>query len=816
MATPREINDLLQKLQGAYDQLGKTNPFANFDTSKIENAEETAQQLQAALSGVKSEINEITSDLDGVVSSFARTVDEIKNQNSALGSSTKAMKGMQSIAQKLSYDYAGISELSEKELKSLQTQYGQRKKDLELSQESLRAEINKLQTEEASQTEIDKRVMALQAVNNELEQEDSNLAFIDQKLKARIKQEEKINELQGLGGIALKGIQTTLGKIGLGGLSGRLGLDDAQKKMRKTSKEIAKAGGNTKDMGNKMKVLKAGMGALDIKGALLDPLTIATVLIGKFVESFKMLDKITGDTAKSLNITAEEAKELNSELNTIATLSMDSSLSTKKLNESLVAVGKSLGTNAALNEKDLKTFTKLREQAGFTNDELVEFQKLSEVNGKSLEDNTSEFLGQAKAMATTNGLVLNEKQLLKDVSKSSKAIQVSLGMSTKNLAEAVVAAKALGTDLGTVENISGKLLDFESSISAELEAELLTGKQINLEKAREAALNNDLATVAEEIQKQVGSAAEFGKMNRIQQEAFAQAVGMTREELSKTLVEQEALRNIGAESLEEAREKYDQLVETYGVEEARKRLGDEELGRQFEQQSMQERFQQSMVQLQELLTGLAEPVMEFMEPLMDIAEVVLPAISFILTPIVEGFKVLGELVKAFFKGLKEGQPIAIALAGILGTMLYPSIVSAITSIMGSFAKIPFGVGIPLGIAAVTGLFSLISKAGSKSKVPKAQFGANIEGGGSVMVGEVGPEVVDLPAGAKVKPLPVKQRNDLQAPQPAPSVDMTPVSNAMREMQTQNKQLASSLKNLQVVMYPSNLTAGQVTTEYQIQ
>lgn len=218
MATPKEIKDLLEKLQGAYDQLGKTNPFANFDTSKIENAEETTQQLQAALSGVRSEINEITSDLDGVVSSFSRTVDEIKNQNSALGSSTKAIKGMQSIAQKLSYDYAGISELSEKELKSLQTQFGQRKKDLELSKENLKIEINKLQREEASQSEIDKRVMALQAVNNELEQEDSNLEFIDGKLKARIKQEEKINELQGLGGVALKGIQTTLGKIGLGGL----------------------------------------------------------------------------------------------------------------------------------------------------------------------------------------------------------------------------------------------------------------------------------------------------------------------------------------------------------------------------------------------------------------------------------------------------------------------------------------------------------------------------------------------------------------------------------------------------------------------
>ena len=51
---------------------------------------------------------------------------------------------------------------------------------------------------------------------------------------------------------------------------------------------------------------------------------------------------------------------------------------------------------------------------------------------------------------------------------------------------------------------------------AEMEAELLTGKELNLEKAREAALNNDNVTLMEEISKNFGSMEEFGKMNRIQ------------------------------------------------------------------------------------------------------------------------------------------------------------------------------------------------------------------------------------------------------------------------------------------------------------
>ena len=99
-------------------------------------------------------------------------------------------------------------------------------------------------------------------------------------------------------------------------------------------------------------------------------------------------------------------------------------------------------------------------------------------------------------------------------------------------------------ELGKVEDIAGSLLDFESSIKNELEAELLTGKNLNLEKARQAALNNDLATVATEIAKQAGDSAEFAKMNRIQQDALAKSVGMSRDELAETLYTQEQLEGL--------------------------------------------------------------------------------------------------------------------------------------------------------------------------------------------------------------------------------------------------------------------------------
>jgi hypothetical protein len=73
-----------------------------------------------------------------------------------------------------------------------------------------------------------------------------------------------------------------------------------------------------------------------------------------------------------------------------------------------------------------------------------------------------------------------------------------------------------------------------------------------------------------------------------------------------------------------------------------------------------------------------------------------------------------QLIAEGFKFLGDNLAIAIPLAGALAIAFAPAIIAAITSavgfIMSSFAMIPFGIGIPLGIMAVAGLFSMISKA----------------------------------------------------------------------------------------------------------
>jgi len=334
-----------------------------------------------------------------------------------------------------------------------------------------------------------------------------------------------------------------------------------------------------------------------------DPLVVITTM----VKVMKDLDSSAGKYAKSMNVTYGEALKVREELSRMALSSGDTSLNATNLQETLMAVGSAMGSNAKLNEADLKTFTKLREQAGFTNDELMEIQKLSLVNNKTLEANTKEILGAAKAYNGKNKLALNEKQILKDVNAASASLKLSLGGSSTQLAVAASKARELGLNLQQTEKIAESLLNFESSIESELSAELLTGRDLNLEQARLLALNGKTAEAAAEIARQVGTSADFTNMNVIAQESLAKVAGMTREEFAQSLIDKESLAKLGVKEAKSAQEAYN-ILKSRGMSESEihKKLGDEQLEMQYKQQSVQERFEQTLLHIKEIFISIAD------------------------------------------------------------------------------------------------------------------------------------------------------------------------------------------------------------------
>ncbi len=437
----------------------------------------------------------------------------------------------------------------------------------------------------------------------------------------------------------------------------------------------------------------------------LGPMALLALAAKQLVTAMIGGDKATGDLAKSMNISYKEALAMRRELRSAAIESGNNFVNTKQTQETLIAINQSLGTNVMLSNEMLTQFSEMREMAGFTNEELQGIAAISLTTGKSMNDITGEFMAQAKISATQNGVLLNEKDLLKDIGKVSAATTLSFSKQPGLIAEAVATAKSLGMELTKVDNIANSLLNFEDSISAELEAELLLNKDINLEKARQAALNNDLATVAREIADQIGSSAEFAEMNRIQQEALAKSVGMNRDDLAETLFIQEQLAGATGEQAKKDEALIQQRIKAVGLAQAQKELAQDGVEGLRQQASMADRLNAALDKLLSVFEMLAEPLLA----VFDILSPILNGIGQIVkyaTAIGESFGGLGGIFMGLIPILSKAALIARSFA-ILGFK------GAVAAIFRSFSSIPFGLGIPLAIGAVAGLGKLISSGAQK-------------------------------------------------------------------------------------------------------
>jgi len=438
-----------------------------------------------------------------------------------------------------------------------------------------------------------------------------------------------------------------------------------------SAKAIAAGGGNAS------KAFAAGAKSIASAAKSALPLLIFTQL----VKAFTQLDESSGKIAKNLGISYDQALALNKEFTGIAVTSGNIFVTTQNLGEAFVSINDALGTNSSLSEDLLITQTELVKQAGYSVEAATQIAALSLATGQSSKDITTEFLGQVTLLNAQNNLALNEKTLLESIAKTSKGTLATFSAQPKALAQAAFEAKKLGLELAQVEKIADGLLDIEQSLTSEFEAEVISGRQLNLERARYFALTNDLAGVAKELAAQDITRASFAKANRIEQDAIAASLGMSRDEMGEMLLEQEALTKLTGIQGATAQERFNNLVKEVGLEEAKRRIGDETLSNQLASVNTQEKFAQIVSKLQEVFVQVVTPLM----PLLSLAGRIIAFIA----PILPTLTALA--------GFLTGNPFLIAAGG---AAIYSQI-QGVDDGMAPASKGPFTITDSYGATAIT-------------------------------------------------------------------------------------------------------------------
>ena len=354
--------------------------------------------------------------------------------------------------------------------------------------------------------------------------------------QSQIKEQYKsIGDIQKLDGRTLT--KEKLKSLKLDNITGGLEKTAARDKLVATMKANKNASGGVAG-------LKAGFkGLKGIISKAFVPLLIIQTVVSAVKMLLSLMSKASKQTAKFSNdllIGREAANELRRsthdtviEFNLASKAAGGVAITQEGLLKTMGAINQKLGFQVNILKdfgsemgQNVAEATMMTEKFGLSADASARLFLESVKTGKPLKEMTKEYFGQAGLLSSQEGLTADVIGNLEEATKVSGNLRANFRGSSFAIADGIFNAKRLGFELNQMEGISSSMLDFQSSIESEMEAELLTGKQLNLEKAREYALMGQTGKLMEEISEQAGTQEEFLAMNIVQRQSLAKAVGL--------------------------------------------------------------------------------------------------------------------------------------------------------------------------------------------------------------------------------------------------------------------------------------------------
>jgi hypothetical protein len=262
-------------------------------------------------------------------------------------------------------------------------------------------------------------------------------------------------------------------------------------------------------------------------------ITAVTTAIKFVVDLFIAANKQTVELARSMGSSVDQADQLRGQF---ADIRRDTGLTrnnTVQLVKAQASLNEQFGATFRASDDILDNFTYLTSRVKLSTEEASKLSIRMSATQENANLTSDNILGISNNFKAANGFGMSFKGIMKAVAGATGQIAASFGFSNEAIAKGVLQVRRFGVNLQQASNVANNLLDFEQSIGAELEAELLTGQQFNLERARAKAATGDIAGATADVLSQMQNLTEEQRKSPVIMEAIAKATGLSADELQK-------------------------------------------------------------------------------------------------------------------------------------------------------------------------------------------------------------------------------------------------------------------------------------------
>ena len=277
-------------------------------------------------------------------------------------------------------------------------------------------------------------------------------------------------------------------------------------------------------------------------------------LIKQIVGIFNQLDISAFEFRQEMGFTRNYTADIDEFARSGAASMAQLSVTGKKMYEAAAGLSKELFSSANVTQEMMNNVALISTQLGVSAQAAAELLKNLGIVSRSAASTQQDTLYFAASLSEAAGTSLVD--VMSDISNAAKNAYQFISRSSTEMVKAAVEARRMGTSVTSAAQSSEFLLKFTSSVNAEMEASVLLGKSINLQKARELAYHRDIRGLNAEILRIIKD-TNFENLDPFQQNAVAAALGKSTGELAQMAQAERERLNMVKAMTPEQKKQYD-------------------------------------------------------------------------------------------------------------------------------------------------------------------------------------------------------------------------------------------------------------------
>ena len=367
---------------------------------------------------------------------------------------------------------------------------------------------------------------------------------------------------------------------------------------------------------SEMKLMARSLGPILANPYVLAAAAVAA-LLGAGLVAFYKIEKAARAYRDETGLLNSQTKEMEGNINSVYLETVGLGASMEDVSKNAAAFTNEFGGIEQPLEGTIKSMTVLNKNFGVSVQDSAKLNKAFQNMGGLSESVAQSQQESLVLLAKQSGVA--PRQIMADIAESAEEANGFFRGNTMALGAAAINAAKMGSSLKQAVAVSKGLLNYQSSVSNEMEASAILGTNLNFSQSRYLAATGDVVGAQAAMVKQLRNSVDLQNLSVYEQEALEKATGMTLGEMQNMARLQEMNVGLNEEQAKIMGEALKAGLDISNMTDDQIRAKTEELAKQQEMQGELEsmgnalsgvgaKLLQAFLPLGKMVVGLLKPI----------------------------------------------------------------------------------------------------------------------------------------------------------------------------------------------------------------